>query len=89
MILTEIELEDALSVLSAVDKELLLITFKIQKPDDWTAPWPPQISQIGKYLGLKYEGKPLSEAAVRYRKKVVLESLRGLRTPLRRRGKLQ
>lgn len=85
MILTLIELENVLGKLPDADREMLLLLFRVEMPEDWRWPWPPRVSQIGEYIGYKYEGRPLSEAAVRYRKKVLLESMQGTRVPLRRR----
>lgn len=86
MILNQIDVENELKKLNPADREMLLLMFKLYKPDDWTGRWPPKLAQIGDYIGRKFEGKPLTEAAIRYRKKAALEQLRGTRPPLRRRA---
>ena len=87
MILTKFLIEGALKKLHPADCELIKLIFQIEKPDDWKAPWPPKTGDIGVYIGQKYEknNKSVSEAAVRYRLKVIKEVWAGLREPLRRR----
>lgn len=62
----------------------MLLIEKVDRPDDWTASWPPRHVDIGIYIGIKYRGKPLSEAAIRYRRNVVKLKWEGKRGGLRR-----
>lgn len=83
-ILDRIDLERQLARLHPADRDMMLLIERFDKPDDWTAEWPPRFSDIGIYIGLKYRGKPLSEAAIRYRRNVVIRFWRGERKKLRR-----
>lgn len=69
-------MESVLKDLQPEERELILLMYKLWKPEDWKGRWPPKSSQIGDYIGRKFRGKPLSESAVRYRKKIVIEALR-------------
>lgn len=82
--LTEITAEAVLGRLSAADRAMIRLIFGFERPDDWVGPWPARYSDIGRYIGTRYESGPLSEAAIRYRRDVVLQQLRGSRGPLRR-----
>lgn len=83
-ILNRIELERQLAKLHPEDREMMLLIERFDRPDDWTSEWPPSYSDIGIYIGLKYRGKAFSEAAIRYRRNVVIKFWRGERNKLRR-----
>lgn len=83
-LLTRIAVEQALSILDPADAEMLVLIYRIYQPTDWTTRWPPTYDQVGHYIGMKYEGKPLSEAAIRYRRDAVFARFRGERGELRR-----
>lgn len=77
-ILDHVSVERLLATLGAADAEMLILIFRIKAPPDgWTGRWPPTYEQIGDYIGRKYEGRPLSEAAIRYRRDAVFAVLRG------------
>lgn len=87
-ILTSIDLERALATEHPADREMILMVFRIEVPSDYVGPWPPKYEDIGRHIGTKFEGAPLSEAAIRYRRDVMLARWRGIRGSLRRgRGK--
>lgn len=83
-ILSRIQVEEALASLEPADAAMMRLIFGFEKPDDWKGRWPPKYEDVGRYIGNKFEDGPLSEAAIRYRRDVVLEQLRGVRGPLRR-----
>ena len=83
IILNQIAVEDHLKKLRKGDRELILLYFYLWIPSDWPYTHPSDPAYIGKYIGKKYEGKALSEAAVRYRKKQILKYLAGENVTLR------
>ena len=83
-ILARIDIEAALARLHPADREMIVLIFCLERPTDWTFRWPPKYEDIGVYIGLKYEDRPLSEAAIRYRRDVVLGMWKGTRGALRR-----
>lgn len=83
-ILSRIDLETALAKLHPADRAMMLLIYRVACPDDWDAGWPPRYLDIGRYIGLRFEGSPLSEAAIRYRRDVVLRMWAGKRGHLRR-----
>lgn len=83
-ILTLVAVEEALSRLTPEFSEMMRLIYKIGEPEDWDAPWPPTFEHIGAYIGLKFRGKALSEAAIRYRRDLVLAQWRSERGDLRR-----
>lgn len=87
-ILDAVSVEALLEKLQPADAEMLILIFRIQAPPDgWLGRWPPTYEQIGDYIGRKYEGRPLSEAAIRYRRDAVFASVRGESTRKRRRSR--
>lgn len=82
-ILDRVAVERLLARLDEADRLLLLMVHGIEFPPDWGAR-PVTFTTIGAYLGLRFEGAPLSEAAIRNRRKVLLSHLRGERDGLRR-----
>ena len=87
-LLTQIAIDSALALEHPADREMILMVFRIEVPSDYAGPWPPKYEDIGRHIGSKYEGAPLSEAAIRYRRDVMLAKWQGLRGRLRRgRGK--
>lgn len=66
-ILNAIIIEQELSKLPPVDADMLLLLYKIRQPEGYEGPWPPKITDIGIFIGLKYKGKPMNEATIRYR----------------------
>lgn len=83
-ILSRIDLEVALAKLHPSDRDMMLLIYRVARPTDWKAPWPPRYLDIGEYIGKKYRGAALSEAAIRYRRDVVLRMWAGERGELRR-----
>ncbi len=86
-ILTLIDLERALAKLHPADAQMMRLVYKLEQPEDWEYRWPPRYEDIGCYIGLKYEGSPLSEAAIRYRRDAIKGAWRGERGTLRRNRK--
>ena len=84
-ILLQIDIDRALALLPPADRVMIELIFRVSVPADWgERDWPPTYTDIGDYLGRKFEGSPLSEAAIRYRRDVVLAMWRGERGHLRR-----
>jgi hypothetical protein len=82
-ILGKIDLQRALDKLSERDRIMILLVFKLERPEDYTHAWPPNLADIGVYIGMKFHGKVLSESTIRYRKKEMEAMWRGERPPLR------
>lgn len=83
-ILTRIALEVELAKLDPEVSEMMCLIYRIEMPEDWTGRWPPTFEGIGHYIGMKFRGKAMSEAAIRYRLKAVKKMWRGERGKLRR-----
>lgn len=86
-ILMMIDIERALASLHPADALMMRLVFRLDQPEDWTYRWPPRYEDIGCYIGIKFEGEPLSEAAIRYRRDAILGEWRGERGTLRRNRK--
>lgn len=84
IIIDRIAIEDALEALPPEHCAMIKLMYGWDCPADWTGSWPPKITEIGTYIGNKYEGKPLSEAAMRYRHKVIKRYWKKERGMLRR-----
>jgi len=85
-ILTLVALETELAKLRPEHRDMMLLIYKVQEPEDWPFAWPPRFEDIGVYIGLKYRGRALSEAAIRYRRDQVEAMWRGERGDLRQSG---
>lgn len=83
-LLNIVAVEQLLARLEEPDRLMLRMIYHLDHPDDYEGPWPATYTDIGVYVGTRYEGQPLSEAAIRYRRDVLLAVLRGERGPLRR-----
>lgn len=66
-ILNRIAAEQTLERLSPEHADMLRILFEIERPADWEYGWPPTYDAVGKYIGLKYQGRVLSESTMRLR----------------------
>ena len=86
-VLAEIDVEQCLKRLSPSDRLLIEMSFSLRCPDDYKGPWPSTFGDIGRFLGLKFGDRPMSEATIRYRRTEILSFLRGARGPLRGNGK--
>jgi hypothetical protein len=74
--LNRITVEQLLNRLPPHHAELIRMIEKIDQPLDYTGPWPATYEDIGVFIGVKYEGRPLSEATVRYRRDACYRFLR-------------
>jgi len=77
-VLNRIAVEQLLVTLSHEHRLVLELVFGLRYPSDWPWPnasWPPTYAAIGHYVGLQIRGRPLSEAAIRYRRFVALKKL--------------
>jgi hypothetical protein len=85
-ILTQIVVDAKLAELPLAHREMICLIYRLHpQPDDWDlGRWPPTYEDVGTYIGRKFEGKALSEAAIRYRRDAILEMWRGERGELRR-----
>jgi hypothetical protein len=84
-ILSRVDVDLQLARLKPEDAEMLLMIYRVAQPPDYRGPWPPTFEDIGRYIGVKYGRSPLSEAAIRYRRKQAEDFLGGKRKTLRRR----
>lgn len=66
--LNRVAVEMALDHLEKEESRVVLaLSFELECPADWgKEPWPPTYAAIGRYVGTKFRGGPLSEAAIRY-----------------------
>jgi hypothetical protein len=62
---------------------MILLISQVELPADWGGR-PITYAEVGAYIGLRFEGKVLSEAAIRYRRDEIMKRLRGERGDLRR-----
>jgi hypothetical protein len=83
-ILDAVDIARALRRLHPEDALIIRLWFQLEQPEDWTWPWPPRCEDIGVYVGLRFRGRAMSEAAVRYHRDAVLAMWHGERGPLRR-----
>lgn len=84
-ILTQIAVEQALALLSPADAMMMRLIHRLEVPEDWgNRAWPAKYEAIGNFIGIKYEGAPLSEATIRYRRDAIYAMWAGKRGPLRR-----
>lgn len=83
-VLNRVSVDHVLRRLDEADAVMMRMVFRIEYPDDYAGGVPATFGDIGSYIGLRFEGAPLSEAAIRYRRDVALGVLRGERDPLRR-----
>lgn len=83
-ILNRIAVQQHLSKLDAEDRLVMVLVYELECPEDWTEKWPPTYAAIGRYVGTKFRGAPLSEAAIRYKHN---ESLGDLNPQLKSRRK--
>lgn len=82
-ILGRIDLERALEQLSQRDRAMVLLIYELDRPVDYAYHWPPRLVDIGRYIGLKYHGRVLSESTIRYRQQALEAMWQGKRGPLR------
>lgn len=84
IILDRIAIEHELSKIDPADREMIILVCAWERPKDWLGSWPPKFSEIAEHIGIKYYNKPLSEATIRYRLKMLQRMWQGKRGPLRR-----
>lgn len=88
-ILNRIDIDRAMAKLPEPDRVMMRLIFRLEIPEDWgKRRWPPKYEDVGDYIGRKFEDGPLSEAAIRYRRDVVLQLWAGKRGQLRRNRKV-
>lgn len=71
--LDRVTLWQLLAPLPVYDREMLLLIYHVGRPEAYTGTWPPTLTDIGLYIGTRYGPRPLSEAAVRYRRDVLMK----------------
>lgn len=83
-ILNRVSVEALLAKLRPEYAEMLVLIYRLEHLADYTGTWPPTYDAIGHYIGTKFgkDHRPLSEAAIRYRRDAALAFLRGDRTEL-------
>lgn len=74
-LLNRIDAERYLAKLSPERRMVLLLTEGYGVPPDWTEGAVVTYQAIGAYIGKKFRGRPLSEAAIRYIREKSLEIL--------------
>jgi hypothetical protein len=82
--LDRITLEALLNQLPPADRAMMILVSQIDIDVGYDGPWPPTYEDIGAWVGRTFEGSPLAESTIRYRRDVVLSFWRGERTTLRR-----
>lgn len=75
-ILTRVDITRELYKLCEMDRIMMELIYHHSVPEDWQGAWPPKYSDIGVYIGVKYEKKALSEAAIRYRRDKIKDKWR-------------
>jgi hypothetical protein len=63
-ILSRVSIDAALSALTPIERDIMRMLFAYEQPSDYDGQWPPTLSLVGKYVGRKYHGKPMSEGRV-------------------------
>jgi hypothetical protein len=76
-LLNRIAIEAALAQLDPSDRELIVLAFQYERLPGWTGDWPPSLSEIGRIWGLRWEGAPLSEATIRYKRDAIIAKWAG------------
>lgn len=76
-IVNRIAIEQALSKLDEPTRELIQLIYKYEMPQDYGPEWPKNYAEIGRLWGIKWEGVPISEATVRYKRDAIAEQWRG------------
>ena len=83
-IITKVALEQELAKLTPMDQDIAILIGQLERPTDWLGSWPPEFEDMAVYIGMKYYGKPISEATIRYRFKQMKEIWAGNRGPFRK-----
>lgn len=60
------------------DQQILMLYFQLEQPDDFDEGWPPTYASVGRYVGTRLYGEPITEGSVRYRVELALKQLREL-----------
>lgn len=82
-VLNRVACEQLLVHLTAEHRLVLELVFGLETPGDWPwkdTTWPPTYAAIGWYVGMRFRGKPLSEAAIRYIRTAALRRLADVQT---------
>jgi hypothetical protein len=77
-VLNRVTVAQLLATLADEPRMVLELTFGLTYPEKWPWPnskWPPTYADVGFYVGVKFRGKPLSEAAIRYIRNAALRQL--------------
>jgi hypothetical protein len=79
-----ITLMQLLDALDPEDRDLIVLVSGLDIDTAYDGPWPPTHVDIGDWLGRHYEGAPLPDSTVRWRRDQILAMWRGERGQLRR-----
>lgn len=85
-VIVRVTVEQLLEQLVPEQRLVVELTFGLTYPTDWPWPdasWPPTYAAVGWYVGNRFRGKPLSEAAIRYMRTTALRQMRELETGIR------
>jgi hypothetical protein len=74
-ILLRLSVESVLAQLEPLDRDIVVLCAALDAPTDYTGPWPPTLAAIGAYIGVRTGGRPLSEGAVRSRRRKLYQHL--------------
>lgn len=80
-VLNRVTVAQLLATLADEPRVVIELTFGLTYPEDWPWPdatWPPTYAAVGFYVGNRFRGKPLSEAAIRYIRNAALRHLHGV-----------
>lgn len=82
-VLNRVAVAQLLATLAEEPRVVLELTFGLTYPEDWPWPdanWPPTYAAVGFYVGNRFRGKPLSEAAIRYIRNAAMRHLHAVLT---------
>jgi hypothetical protein len=79
-----ITLRQLLERLAPADRDLMILVCALDMETGYDGPWPPTHVDIGDWVGRRYEGAPIADSTVRWRRDAILALWRGERGALRR-----
>lgn len=86
-IINRLAIEEALEQLPIHERIIVEMVFHYRKPDDYEGQWPANHTEVGKYVGLRFHGKPLSEATIRNRRNTIVQRWKNQEKSTRKRRK--
>ena len=84
VVLNRVACEQLLVHVTPEHRVVLEWVYGLYTPEDWPGKdtvWPPTYAAIGWYVGMRFRGKPLSEAAIRYIRTAALRRIADVDRP--------